>query len=183
KKIKAVATTFLLLAMLGSSLSAVKAAASDGSEQQFIPTSEDLYSESRYALERDSQGQIYFKEHHISLEAAFHDLSIEQRTIAGHTYASVSIDGLQTFANPGSPLLPVKPLYVLLPPQSHVDTIQTTPNGGINHIKVDHQVIPGLPVYPISTGGPPLENGVPENPDIYGRNSYFPAQVFEKVGV
>lgn len=100
-------------------------------------------------------------------------------TLENDVYDRLLIQGAPCSGNPGEPLLPTKGAYLLIPPDTNVDSITIT--GEKKHIESGFTIVPcGAPT-PLT----PNAAGIIPQPDkaIYNSHTEFPGHLFSEIGV
>ena len=98
----------------------------------------------------------YYDQPEIELSYSFQEPDITQVLINDTWYDHVRIDGLPTFGENATPLLPVKPVNVLLPQRGELESITVTWNGNISlgtGFNVELGRAPVIPGVPLGNGG------------------------------
>jgi predicted outer membrane repeat protein len=95
-------------------------------------------------------------------------------------YHQVRMEGLDTMGNAGLPLLPVKPVRILLPYLSEKESVSIIPGEKIA-IKGKYTVEPAQKPVPLSHGGP-AERTKPDQ-KVYGSSTPYPQKLSHEVGV
>ena len=115
-------------------------------------------------------------ENTIVLEYAFEHPAASKRG----EYDLLSIAGLESSAQPGAPLVPVRTAWVLLPTGRKVAAIRALRLGSAS-LPGSYYLAPGQPPRPLG----PAPRGGPTAPDpaIYGANAAWPGKDFENLGV
>lgn len=115
----------------------------------------------------------------ITMTYSFSAPVISTLTVGDAQYDQVLIEGAPCSGNPGEPLLPTKGAYLLLPPETKVDSIRIT--GEKVHVGWGLTIIPCGASIPLIPQAP---QSVPQ-PDqtIYQSEEIFPSQAYSEVGV
>jgi hypothetical protein len=104
---------------------------------------------------------------------------IEKIEINGIIYNEITILGLSTLSQPGAPCLPVKGSYILLPYNSHIQSITVQTSDPI-HIESEYMIKPGSRPVPLSQ----KEFAQAPTPDslIYSSDELYPGDLFSEIG-
>jgi hypothetical protein len=115
----------------------------------------------------------------ITMTYSFPTPELSQITIGNQIYTQIIIQNAPCSGNPGEPLLPTKGVYLLLPPDSRVDSI--TVSGDRIFLGSGFTIQPCSPSIPLIPNAP---NVLPQpDPDIYQSTDEYPSQLFSEVGV
>jgi hypothetical protein len=115
----------------------------------------------------------------ITMTYAFPAPELSQITLGNQVYDQVMIQDAPCSGNQGEPFLPTKGAYLLLPPNSRVESV--TVSGDKTVLGSGFIIQPCSPSIPL---GPNAPNVLPlPNPEIYHSTDEFPAQLFSEVGV
>ena len=90
-----------------------------------------LIVNSLFVLVTESVSASEETSYEIVLNLTFSEPEITQYNSSNITYHNVTIEGLPSICNPGQPVLPMKPLKVLLPQKTSLDSITATYKGNI----------------------------------------------------
>ncbi|HMA82971.1 MAG TPA: C25 family cysteine peptidase [Candidatus Thermoplasmatota archaeon] len=104
---------------------------------------------------------------------------IQQVSIENKTYSSVTMDGLSNMDDPGSPLLPSKGSFLLLPPNKKIVDISIV-SSQPKIFSLNHPVLPGEHPIHINSETKPI----PPTPNqtIYQESSSYPSSLYSKIG-
>jgi Peptidase family C25/Propeptide_C25 len=96
----------------------------------------------------------------------------------GLTVVRVNLDGVRSAGHPGEPVLPVKPMVVLIPQDQWLVDVEVS--GSLpSEIFLDEPVSPGQYQVPLSFKGPFLDRE--PNAEIYSNGNVFPASLVDTV--
>jgi Peptidase family C25/Propeptide_C25 len=115
----------------------------------------------------------------ISMTYLFPSPTFSKISIKNDVYDQILLQNAPCSGNPGEPFLPTKGVYLLLPPNTKVDTI--TINGEKTFVGTGFKIVPCGKSIPLT---PHTVNEIP-TPDkaIYTSDTIFPSRLFSEVGV
>jgi len=115
----------------------------------------------------------------ITMTYSFPTPVISKITLENEVYDQLLIQGAPCSGNPGEPFLPTKGAYLLIPPDTNVDSITIT--GEKIYVGAGFTIVPcgaSIPLTPHATGVVPQPDKV-----IYNSYKEFPSRLFSEVGV
>lgn len=121
----------------------------------------------------------YSLEDTIIVSYDFDEPSLDQVSIGDSIFDTIQIDDAVCAADPGKPLLPVKGVYLLLPPKTTYSQIEIF---GENQITIDgeYEILPASKPTPKTSQ---MHPSVPTpDPSIYQSSSPYPDPLFDVVG-
>lgn len=100
---------------------------------------------------------------------------------ASEDYDYVFIEGLNSFGQPGEPVIPVKTAKILLPPASTVEKIEIVTDKK-SYVSGSYFLAPGQEPVPLSKISDSIEPTMP-NPKIYGSDGPYPGVFYEVISI
>jgi hypothetical protein len=115
----------------------------------------------------------------IAMTYSFQSLTFSKISIKNDVYDQILLQNAPCSGNPGEPFLPTKGAYLLLPPNTKVDTIVI--NGEKTFVGSGFKIVPCGKSIPLT---PHAVDAVP-TPDtaVYTSDTLFPGHLFSEVGV
>jgi len=115
----------------------------------------------------------------ISMTYSFLPPSLSKISIKNDVYDQILLQNAPCSGNPGEPFLPTKGAYILLPPDTKVDTIAI--NGEKTFVGSGFKIVPcgkSIPLTPHAVNAIPIPDKA-----LYTSDNLFPGRLFSEVGV
>jgi hypothetical protein len=110
---------------------------------------------------------------------SFQSPTLSKISIKNDVYDQILLQNAPCSGNPGEPFLPTKGAYLLLPPNTKVDTIAI--NGEKTFVGSGFKIVPCGKSIPLT---PHAVNAIPTpNKAVYSSDTLFPGRVFLEIGL
>jgi hypothetical protein len=133
-----------------------------------------------YTTESDQKVNNIDSLNKINVEYTFDKPVLQTIKIGEKNFNRIISSGLDPAGKPGEPLVPSKGAYILLPPDSEIDSIKITYNPG-KFIRTEYLIEPMEHSKTIED----LQNIIYPEPDIkiYTKDDFYPSELFTKSGI